>query len=271
MEDLFWIQVIASFFIGGIVIGGQSIAVEKAPKKYSGIIAGLPTTMVVSLFFLFLGQPLNNISNQLSGMPLAVTGVISFMAVCCLVAPIFKRSIPGFLLTLLCSYGIWIFFPFLAAIFRPVPWSISVPTFIIIVGAWQYVLWKKVQNIKPNRKTLPFSWPLLIFRSLFAGTVIAVSLIIFNLLSPFWGIVIGSAFPIAWSVQVILFYWRQPRKEMAHMFLFAPMSSSMFVVYFAMAAWLFPLLGVWWGSLVCTIISWIIAFALSKITNRLQP
>ena len=52
--DIFTIQLLASFLVGGGVITALSFIVERVNKKYAGLILSSPTTTVLGLFFLGL-------------------------------------------------------------------------------------------------------------------------------------------------------------------------------------------------------------------------
>ena len=52
MVNVFLTQVIASFIVGGIFVAALSIFAERAKKKAAGVIISLPSTVLVSYFFI---------------------------------------------------------------------------------------------------------------------------------------------------------------------------------------------------------------------------
>lgn len=60
MEQSFIIKVVLSVIVGGIWVASSTVIVDKFGTKIGGLVAGLPSTVVVALFFIGLSQGAKN-------------------------------------------------------------------------------------------------------------------------------------------------------------------------------------------------------------------
>ncbi|MBN1224817.1 MAG: DUF3147 family protein, partial [Candidatus Aminicenantes bacterium] len=52
MTKIFLIKLVLSFFVGGAWVAAATLIADKYGTKIGGIIIGLPSTLLVSLFFI---------------------------------------------------------------------------------------------------------------------------------------------------------------------------------------------------------------------------
>ena len=113
MEPEFIYKVIASIVVGGSWVAGSTVLVDKLGTKTGGLIAGLPSTVVVALFFIGLSQGTSAVVAATTVVPLtfAVNGpfLLAYAALA-------KR---GWWHAMVPAVGIWFGLSYLIIVFRP--------------------------------------------------------------------------------------------------------------------------------------------------------
>jgi len=82
MDNLFALQLITSFFVGGSLIALLSFIAERASEKMAGVIISLPATISISYFFIGWVLSPVKVAEIAPAAPVLAGGTLMF-AVCC--------------------------------------------------------------------------------------------------------------------------------------------------------------------------------------------
>lgn len=199
MNDIIVAKLLLSFLVGGTWITAATVIADKFGSKIGGFIASLPSTIVVSLFFIGLVQTPAAAVSVTTIVPL----VMSFNALF-LVMYVFMSKY-NFFVGLGSAFVMWFVFSLIAALFVNLSFWMSVFAFLVVSFASYYVLEKKMVLPFHGNKKMTYTPTMLLGRAVFTGTVIAFSVLATYLAGPLVG-GIFSAFPAAFTSTLALTY-----------------------------------------------------------------
>jgi uncharacterized membrane protein (GlpM family) len=186
MDASFWLKLAISFIIGSLWVTLTTLSAEKFGSKVGGLIGGLPSTVVIALFFIGLTQSPEVATQATTVMPLAqgLNGlfVITFMLLIphglwiSLMGSLLIWLIQSSLLYLLDLHQFWI---------SIIGWMALCLFCIILIEKWM-----KVSSTGSVNVTYPPSQ--LIWRALFGGSVISLAVFMGKLGGSLLGGIFGS-------------------------------------------------------------------------------
>lgn len=193
--DPFWLKLLASFLVGGFYIGFVVVrGSEKFGSVFGGILAGMPSTVLISLLFIAWTQ---NTTVMWKAIPIIPIGLSVSIIYLMILVSFYKRSK---LISLAGSLALWlaILAPFVFYKVGNIMLSFSIAAVVLSVAI---ALLKKFPDRKPpqfalTRKEL---W----FRFVVAGAMISLSVLLGKIAGPIWGGLIAS-FPVATFSAVML-------------------------------------------------------------------
>jgi hypothetical protein len=265
MTDLFILQLLLTFFAGVIWIFLTVLAGSYFGSKISGFIGGLPSTALLSFFFIGYTQSPETASKATDVFPLAI-GISGMFLV---VFAWFSKL--GFIPALLAGLTAWFIMSTLLVFLRPESFFINIVIYVSIMYCSYYIL-ENILMIKStsNEKT-GLSLKHLLYRSMFGGTIIMLSVLIAKLGGPFLGGIL-AAFPAMFMATLTITY-------QVHGIDFSRgMTKSLLVtgmltvaVYAITIRYLYPSAGLYWGTLAAIIISAMSAyFTLIYVLRRIS-
>jgi hypothetical protein len=268
MNHLFYIQLITSFFAGGLFIAFLSFLAEKVKPQTAGIIIAFPSTAMISFFFLGWSLSAQTVSEivPVTFIPLGIS--VLFSAIYTFTAFFLAKYIAHKLLqiffTFLLSSFLWILLNYL---FIQLNWQnfwFGIAVYVCFVLFTHFIMHRK-----PHKQIIMLSYTFgqKIGRAVFAGLVIALVVFLGKTFSPFWG-GIFSMFPSAMSFTLMILHWYyQPEQLFAAVQRFA-LGSFSILAYSLSAMFLFPILDFVLGTLAALCISLAISFLLSKVSLK---
>jgi hypothetical protein len=187
-DYVFLFKVFLSFLTGGAFTAITLYAAERYGPRLGGIIAGLPSTTAVGLFFIGYTQTPQAASKAASLMPAAVGGslifVIAYVALC--------RKI-GYARALLTASAIWLMVSLPLAYYRFE--NIYIAT-VFFIAVWlitlKYMQGQTIDHKIPEK--ISYTVGQRIARSFFSGAIIASAVVISSIFGPLWGGAL-AAFP----------------------------------------------------------------------------
>ena len=192
--DVFWLKVLLSFLVGGSYIAFTIWVSEKFGSKLGGVLIGLPSTSLVSLAFIAWSQ----------GVPAAVATVpvipAVFGASCSFVAVFFLLQKRGVGNAFAIALGLWFVLTSSFVFLKLESLALSVGIGILLSAAAINALSSFPHRKLPNTHSPKTEF---LFRSAFAGGVVACAVILAKFAGPLWGGVF-AAFPAAFSSSVFL-------------------------------------------------------------------
>ena len=253
--ELFAIQLVASFIIGGFVIALAITAGEKFGPKIGGIILMIPSTSLVSFFFIGLVNSKEYIQNI---VPFSIIGMAIFMVFIGVFIAFVEKFGKG---AIGISLLVWFLLAFLALAFPITNLGIALIIFLGVYLAINIYFKKNemIARVKPLTNSKIF-----IYRMLFAGTTVSCVVFLSKTLGPAWG-GLFTMFPAATMTSFWLMLSEYP-KEFARSVALKILAPSIIITLYATAAYfIYPLVGIYLGTIICVVFNMCIAFIFSKI------
>ncbi|MDO8428169.1 MAG: hypothetical protein Q7S92_03070 [Candidatus Diapherotrites archaeon] len=256
LDSLFLAKLVLSFFAGGIIISGSIWLGEKLGPKWAGLLIGLPTTSAVGLFFIgFTEGP--KIASQAAQISPYVSAICFFYLLGFIALyQKWKKLISSIAIAL----GFW----FLAAaslvyLNANQIWigaGICFTTILIVI--W---IMRKVPNkiaIEKASKTE------IVYRMVFAGTIIALAVILARYTGPLWGGVFGT-FPAAYTSTMYLVTKKHGIEFTQSIVKNIPLGAAGLLAYVLMVHYMYPIYGIWIGTILAYGITLLLVGILSQI------
>lgn len=244
MEKALITKIILSFVISGVWITFASFIAEKAGSKIGGLISNLPSNILISMIFVA----------QIHGtdyIPEVVKGVAPGMLIDTffLVVLIFFLRYKAWL-AILASLFTWFLLAYLLNVFQL---KVNLATgvfFYFILALLCFIFVEKKFSIS-SKQQKPKSYRLwqYVLRALFAGSMVASIVFLSSFLSPFYlGIV--STFPAVLLSSLVILIVNQGNEFAMATGKVLIISSTNIVVYALIIAFVYPLVGIFWGTVI---------------------
>jgi hypothetical protein len=194
----FYVKVVLSFLVGGVWITLATMSAERFGSKIGSVLAGLPSTVVVALFFITWAQGPETAHEATTIVPVAIS-INCFLAIAyALVAP--RR---GPFLGLGAGWLVWFVGQSMLTTFRINHLVLSITAALINVAV-AYFVFEFVLRVRSHAKVAIRYTPWQVaWRALFSGAIIAFSVIMSRVAGPVWGGIFAS-FPAVFSSTLII-------------------------------------------------------------------
>lgn len=254
MNESFYFLLALSFLVGSIWVTLTSIAAERFGSKIGGLIGGLPSTVIVSFFFIGLTQSPQTASLATNVFPLAysVTGLfLVFYA-------LFSRK--GFLVSFICSLLIWFSLSALIILFDINNFLISLLAYALVFSISYYILEKKLKIPSTGRVKMNYSALQVLGRAVFSGMMIAFAVFMSRIGGPIFG-GIFSAFPAVF-ISILIISYKSRGMDFSRAMTKPLMTTGMLsiVAYGTAVRFLYPGFGLIAGTLGAYILSLVGAY-----------
>lgn len=237
------LHIALAFVIAGLWISLASIAGERLGSRLGGLVANLPSNILVSLLFMALTRGPGYAALAAESIPVGMA--VDTLFLLALVAALKRGLVPA----LAAGLAAWFAAAALAVALPPIPLPWALLLYLVVCGASFMVadLVLKVRAVP--KKAVPFRPSTILARALFAGTIVAGAVAAAQFAPPYLtGIV--SVFPAVLLSTMTILARAQGRDFARATGKVLILSSSNIIVYGLAVALLFPLAGAWWGSLV---------------------
>jgi len=199
MDASFWFKLLLSFIVGSLWITLTTLSAERFGSKVGGLIGGLPSTVVIALFFIGLTQSPEIAAQATTVMPLAqgLNGlfVLTFM-----------HFIPhGLWLGLLTSLILWFFQSSLLYLLDIQRFWVSLLGWLFLLAFCYLVVEKRMKIPSQGRLTISNPLSQLVWRALFGGGVITLAVFMGKIGGPLLG-GIFSSFPAMFLSTLVITY-----------------------------------------------------------------
>jgi hypothetical protein len=259
-DYVFLFKVFLSFLTGGVFTAITLYAAERYGPKLGGIIAGLPSTTAVGLFFIGYTQTPQAASRAASLMPAAVGGSLVFVVV---YVALCKRI--GYKLSLMTASVIWLIISLPLAYYRFE--NIYVAT-LFFLAVWLITLrYMQGQRIDPKiPEKLSYTVGQKIARSSFSGAIVASAVVVSSLFGPLWGGAL-AAFP-AMFLGTFIILCRSHGCEYSRVFARnTPLGLFGVIPYLWGVHYLYPAFGLVYGTVISYVLSAAATYAVYRSGN----
>lgn len=255
--SLLVLKITISLIVGFIWITASSVFAEKLGPRLGGVVAGLPATMVVALFFIGLIEGETFASQMTTVIPLAVainsTFVVAFIALS-------KRL--SVVVSLVVSLVFWFYLMFFISQNHTSFFSTNLVISFAIIFCSYFILEKIMKIATVSGKKITYNTNQIIVRGIIGGGVIGFSVIMSKLSGPVFAGIFAS-FP-ALTVAMILIIYRTQTVEFLHSLLknFIISGTVNVIVFTTCIRFTFPIFGIYVGTVIALVTSGVTAYCM---------
>lgn len=249
MDSLFLIKLALSFVVGGAWIAGTTVLAEVKGTKIGGMITGLPSTIVVALFFIAWTQPMDVLVESTTVTPI-VQGV-NYLFILAYVWLIRRMSFwPAYI----GSLAVWFV---LSLSLVGLDFNDFGLGLILYVTIWAFSIWMlehplKVRTVKA--KKVHYTPLMLLSRGVYSGLIIAFAV----LMTQFGGALLGGVFamfPAVFTSTLLITHFLHGSGFSSAVLKTAIMGSITVVMYVVLVRYSYPMYGIYVGTLISVVIS----------------
>jgi len=266
MDNIFIVKLITSFFVGGLVIASLGWFAERANKKVAGIILSLPSTVVISYIFIGWTLSAQDVSNIVPSTIISAGAVQIFTIAYLYLSKLNKNKVRSLVLSMTGSIFVWLILSIPAAVFKISNIYLAMLEYLVMVFIGYYFLTIKNKATKPQT-LLKYTNLQKIGRAIFAGSIIALAVLLANILNPFWGGIFGS-FPAVFTSTFVILHWYYGNSMIEKVVKAIPIGSIIYVVFILAVKYTYPAFGIIFGTIVAYLISLVSFVVLFRKQNE---
>jgi hypothetical protein len=261
VDAIFLTKLLLSFVVGSLWITAGTVIAEKYGTKVGGLVAGLPSTILISLFFIAWTQSLEVAVKATTMVP--VVGGINCLFIVTYISLLRK----GFAVALGGALFVWFALSLGLVVLKFDNFTLSLVSYICLMISCYYVVEKRLQIRSESGKSLRYTAPIILFRSLFSGFVIVSAVVITKVGGP----LIGGAFtmfPAMFIGTLVITYFSHGPSFSAAVMKASVLGAISVVVYGVAARYTYVALGLWLGTFVSLAVSFAGAFFVHRLIAR---
>lgn len=257
------IRVFLSFIIAGAWVTAATIIAEKLGSEKGGLIANMPSNIVISMVFISLIHGENYAAESAMVVPIGMA-INSFFILSFIY--FIKRNIVQ---TVAFSLFIWGAFAVLANLIALKDIFFILIIYFIITLFCYLLANKKIKTLNSMAKNIKYSFKELFFRFALSGGAVGTTVALSLFIEPSL-VGILAAFPAVLLSTLVILYLRQSKDFAAQSGKILILSSSNIVVYSILVYLIFPEFGFILGSIISFLSSIIWIFIISVLIRRIK-
>jgi hypothetical protein len=197
MEPFYW-KLLLSFIAGGTFITLATVAAERFGSKIGGIVAGVPSTVLVSLAFIAWTQGTQKAFEVITVIPLAISVNCLYVATYAALA-----THVGWLPSIAAGLILWLVAQNVVVALKPDHLLVNIVAGCVIVAVSYYFL-EQVLKISSRGKVAHRYTPMQIAgRAVFSGSMISFAVVMSRVAGSTWG-GIFSSFPAVMTATLVI-------------------------------------------------------------------
>lgn len=242
MNTFYW-QIFQSFCIAGIWIALATYVAERLGSRVGGAIANLPSTILVSLVYVALVRSPEYAADAALAAPLgmAINTVFLFVFVLLL-----RYNL---LVAIVLSMLVWGVLAYASSLVTLPHIFITSGLYLIIMIAAFLLLERGFKIPSVDKRKAPFRGWVIFVRALFAGGVVGSTVLISSFANSFWTGIL-STFPAVMLSSMVILTLSQGAAFARAIGKTMILASVNIIVFAGGVHWLFPSIGVLWGTVV---------------------
>lgn len=264
MDISFIFKLILTFIVGSLWITYATRIAEKFGSKIGGILGGFPSTTVIGLFFIGWTQSPFVAAQSTAIMPIILGISTLFVAMYSILLNYNVYVAVGI------SLLVWFIITISLVLIHFSNFALSVLSFCILITLSYCFLeyYLKVKSV--TKLSYKPSFSNLVFRGVLSGSIITLSVILAKIGGPILGGAFAS-FPAVMLSTMIITYYAHGKEFSKSVMKVLMLSGTLNVVVYAIAVrFLYPSLGLVFGTLVSFGISLISAYFLYSFVKRIS-
>lgn len=264
MDKIFLLQVVVSFLFGGAFVAFLTFWAEKSTARVAGIIISVPSTIAIGYLFMGLTVSAEAVAKVAPMVPMGSGILMIFTMVYLYMSKIPLKKSYSVALCTVSSLFVWFLLALPMAIYKFDKIWISILVYIVCLALGFQFLTIRVK-LKAYHKPLVYTIWEKVFRSVFAGGIIALIVVLSKTFGPFWGGVF-TVFPAVFLSSMIVFHIRYDSDFLFRIWKNSPIGSLVFVSFAIASIYTFPAFGVIGGLIG----SYFVSFLAYELIRRLR-
>jgi len=256
---------ILKLLIAVTIVVGLSLITEHVSPRVAGILSGFPTGSALLLFFYGLEQGPEFAAKSAVYNMIGVGASLSFIYFYYKASKNLKRhnillstaiAVPGFLVVI--------------SVLHLVELNKFISIFIPITFSFLFIhLFKEIENTEIAEK-VKLSQKVIFVRAFFAGLIILMISGLAKLVGPNWA-GLFSAFPTTLFPLILIIHYTYDKKHVHTIIKNVPSGMFSLIIYGLSVSIVYPLYGIYWGTLFSYMLATIYLVAYFKIRNKKIP
>ena len=253
-----------SFALAAAWVSMATVVTERLGTKVGAVVTTLPSTLVVALYFMAVEEGPSFAADVAAVVPAEMGVNAVFLAVFVAVS---GRGLPA---ALVASLAVWSVLSAALYIADPDTLWLSLAIYLAMVTATALWLRRRHRFEQREGRHISYTPGEIAFRGLFAGAMIAVSVVAASLAGPVLGGIL-SVFPAIFTSTMVILYLRQGREFTGATGSVMVIGSANVVVYSVVVVFAFPPLGAALGTVVALVLSYLWSLGLYLAVQRFVP
>lgn len=262
-DTIFILKLLLTFLVGSLWITGTTVIAEKFGSRVGGVIGGLPSTIVIALFFIGWTQSPSIAAASTIVIPV-IMGIDGLFILTYTYISRFHIS-----LAIIASLLVWFILSLGLVLVHFQSFGLSLLCFVLLLGC-SYLVMEYRWHIKSIAgRSYTFSLPNLILRGVISGSIIVIAVALAKLGGPLVGGVFAS-FPAVFLSTMIITYLAQGRTFSVSVLKIMMISGTISVTIYVIAVRLFyPTIGLIAGTLASFLISLASAYLIYVLVRKI--
>jgi hypothetical protein len=248
MDPIFLLKLLLSFVVGSLWITMGTVLAERYGTKIGGLVAGLPSTILLSLFFIAFTQ-----SVEVAAQATTIIPVVHGINCLFVVAYVGLLRI-NFWLALSGALVLWFVLSYLFVLWRFSSFPMALLIYALLLGSSYLVIEKKLSIRSESGKPMRYTLPIILFRGLFGGFIIVVAVVLAKVGGPLLGGMF-SVFPTMFIGALLITYFSHGASFSAGVMKASILGAMSVVVYAIAVRYTYVPLGLPAGTCVSLAIS----------------
>lgn len=266
MNSIFYLQLLTSFIFGGLFIALLTFLAERAPVRIAGAIMSMPSIVIFSYLFVGWTTSADRVG-EIAFTTLAGAGAVQMFTIAYMYMSLVKVKNKYFsmFLSVVAAFLVWIVFASVIVEKEISYLPLALGFYLVCVAISYYFL--HVKNVVPLlEKIHHYTTMQIIYRSSFAGLMIAFTVFLSKAVNPFWAGIFG-AFPAGYSSAFIILHYYYGSPMLFKVAKNISIGSFCFASYLIASHWTFPAFGVIGGTVTAFVVSLVVLYLIQYSTK----
>jgi hypothetical protein len=260
---MFHLLFLIKLAVAVIVVVGLSLLTEHVSPRVAGILSGYPTGSAILLFFYGLEKGPEFAAESAVYTMLGITASISFIYFYYRASKKFQRynilwsslvAISGFLIVI--------------GLLHFVQFNKFIDILIPIIFSFLFIhLFNEIENTRISEK-VNLSYRIIFIRAFFAGLIIVLISSAPNFFGPAWA-GLFSAFPTTLFPLILIIHYTYDKKHVHTIIKNVPVGMFSLIIYTLSVSIVYPLYGIYWGTLFSYLLASIYLVVYQQIRKQL--
>jgi hypothetical protein len=247
--DPFTAKLMLAFVIGGLWVTMATVAAEKYGTKVGGLLAGLPSTVVMVLFFVGWTQSIPAAVSATSSTALGAVAITLYLLVYIWLA---KKN---FWVALISALGVWFLVATLILLTKQINYARSLIIFGMILASSFYLVERVLRIKSVNSKPMKYSLWMIGFRAILSGLIVGLAVYLAKVGGPIFG-GLFAMFPAVFTGTLLVTYLSQGSAFSSATMKMGMLSVINLVFYSLLIRYSYPYFGLIWGTVLALAVSY---------------